>query len=182
LTATSLTGLQDVKTLDVSIALGFIASINEAGFEDDDPSAAVCGSELDGRDCWKNDALGGVIQITSGPTNSGSQAAKLPSAGDRIGYQRVEVEADTDYTVSFYYTMKSDPGSVTVSILDDSVLTDLSEVPGATIATTTVSDNSDPDTYILETISFNSGSLTEIAVFFSNEGSEARLDDFSIDK
>ena len=180
LTATSLTGLKDSKTLDVTIALGFIASISESGFEDDDPSGANCGSALDGRDCWRND-LGGVIQITSSPTNSGGQAAKLPSAGDRVGYQRVEVEENTDYVVSFYYTMKSDPGTLTVAILDNSVLTDISEVPGATIASVDLTDNSDPNTYVREEISFNSGSNTEIGIFFNNADSECRLDDFSID-
>ena len=182
LTATSITGLQDVTTMEVSIALGFIASIKESSFEDDDPSALDCGSNQDGRDCWRNSDLGGVIQITSGPTVSGGQAAKLPSDGSRIGYQRVEVEANTEYTVTFNYTTKTDPGSVTVSVLTDAVLADISEVAAATIASTTGSDNSDPDTYITETIVFNSGALTEVAVFFTNTGTECRLDDFSIMK
>jgi PKD repeat protein len=92
LTATSITGLQDVTTMDVTVALGFIAAISEASFEDDDPSALACGTDQDGRECWRNSDLGGVIQITSGPTVTGSQAAKLPSDGSRIGYQRVVVE------------------------------------------------------------------------------------------
>ena len=181
LTATSLTGLKDSKTLDVTIALGFIASINESSFEDDDPSGANCGSALDGRDCWRNSALGGVIQITSGPTKSGAQAAKLPSDGSRIGYQRVEVEQNTDYVVTFNYTMKEDPGTLTVAILDDTVLSDPSEIPDAMITSVTVSDNSDPNTYVEETISFNSGNNIEVAIYFNNADSEFRLDDFSID-
>ena len=182
LTATSLTGLQDVTSMEVSIALGFIASIKESSFEDDDPSGADCGSALDGRDCWRQSDLGGVIQITSGPTVTGSQAAKLPSDGTRIGYQRVEVEANTEYTVTFNYTMKTDPGTLTFSILDDSVLGDISEVAAATITSSVVSDNSDPDTYVTETIVFNSGSLTEVAVFFTNLDTECRVDDISIMK
>jgi len=90
-----------------TISQGFIATISEASFEDNDPSAAACGSKLDGRDCWRNSALGGVIQITSGPTVTGSQAAKLPSDGSRIGYQRVMVEPNTIYNVTFNYTMKT---------------------------------------------------------------------------
>lgn len=181
LTATSLTGLQDVATMEVSIALGFIASVKEASFEDDDPSALDCGTAQDGRDCWRNSDLGGVIQITSSPTNSGSQAAKLPSDGSRIGYQRVEVEENTEYTVSFFYTMKTDPpGTLTVSILDSSVLTDPSQVAGATIASLTVNDQNDADTYIQESIVFNSGSNTEIAIYFTNADVECRIDDFTI--
>ena len=185
LTATSVTGLQDSKSLDVTIAQGFIASIKESSFEDDDPSATCTDADgvvnMDGRDCWRN-SLGGVIQITSGPLVSGSQAAKLPSAGDRVGYQRVEVEANTDYVVSFYYTMKTDnPGSLTVAVLDDSNLSDLSEVPGATIIGGSYNDQTDADAYVLETLSFNSGDNTQIGIFFHNEGVECRLDDFSID-
>ncbi len=181
LTSTSVTGLQDFKQFDVTISQGFIATISEASFEDNDPSAAACGSGLDGRDCWRNSALGGVIQITSGPTVTGSQAAKLPSDGSRIGYQRVMVEPNTIYNVSFNYTMKTSPeGSLTVSILDGSTLTDISEVPGATIASVTVNDQTDANAYITETINFNSGNNTEIAVFFSNVGVECRIDDISL--
>ena len=181
LTATSITGNSDVKELEVTISQTFIASIREAGFEDDDPSAAACGDKLDGRDCWRNSALGGVIQITSSPVKSGSQAAKLPSDGSRIGYQLVDVEPNRQYTVTFHYTMKTDPvGTLTVSILDGSTLNDISEVPAATIASITVNDQTDASTYIEESIVFESGSNSQIAIFFTNEGVECRLDDFSI--
>jgi len=182
LTSTSVTGLQDSKQFDVTISQGFIATISEASFEDNDPSAAACGSRLDGRDCWRNSALGGVIQITSGPTVTGSQAAKLPSDGSRIGYQRVMVEPNTIYNVTFNYTMKTSPeGSLTVAILDGSTLTDISQVAGATLASTTVNDQTDANAYIAETITFNSGGRSEIAIFFTNEGVETRIDDFSIE-
>ena len=182
LTATSITGLTDSKEFDVTISQGFIATISEAGFEDNDPSAAACGSGLDGRDCWRNSALGGVIQITSGPTVTGSQAAKLPSDGSRIGYQRVMVEPNRQYTVTFNYTMKTSPeGSLTVSILDGSTLNDISEVPGATLSSITVNDQTDANAYVTESVSFNSGGRSEVAIFFSNEGVETRIDDFSIE-
>ena len=182
LTATSITGLQDSKEFDVTISQGFIATISEASFEDNDPSAAACGSGLDGRDCWRNSALGGVIQITSGPVVSGSQAAKLPSDGSRIGYQRVMVEPNRRYTVTFNYTMKTSPdGSLTVAILDGSTLNDISEVPGATLASITVNDQTDANAYVTESLSFNSGGRSEVAIFFTNEGVECRLDDFSIE-
>ena len=182
LTSTSATGLQDSKQFDVTISQGFIATISEASFEDNDPSAAACGSGLDGRDCWRNSALGGVIQITSGPTVTGSQAAKLPSDGSRIGYQRVMVEPNRQYTVTYNYTMKTSPeGSLTVSILDGSTLNDISDVPGATIASSTVNNQDDANAYITETIVFESGNRSEVAIFFSNVGVETRIDDFSID-
>jgi len=182
LTSTSITGLTDSKEFAVTISQGFIATISEAGFEDNDPSAAACGSGLDGRDCWRNSALGGTIQITSGPTVTGSQAAKLPSAGDRIGYQRVMVEPNREYTLTFNYTMKTSPeGSLTVAVLDGSTLTDRSQVAGATLASKTVSDQTDANAYVTESIVFSSGNRSEVAVFFSNVGVECRLDDFSIE-
>ena len=50
------------------------------------------------------------------------------------------------------------------------------------IGATTVNDQTDPDTYIKETFSFYSGSNSEVALYFFNDGSvETRLDDFSID-
>lgn len=182
LTATSITGNSDAKELEVTISQSFIASIKEAGFEDDDPSAADCGDSFDGRDCWRNSALGGVIQITSSPVNSGSQAAKLPSDGSRIGYQLVDVEPNRQYTVTFYYTMKTSPeGTLTVSILDGSTLNDISEVEAATITSMTVNDQTDADTYIKESIVFESGNNSQIAVFFNNKDVECRVDDFSIE-
>jgi len=178
LTAYSITGNMDVKEAEVIISSTFVPVISEAGFEDN----SLPDGTGDGRDSWRND-LGGVIQITSSPVNSGSQAAKLPSDGSRVGYQLVDVEPDKQYTVSFFYTMKTDPeGTLTVSILDGSTLNDISEVGAATIASTTVNDQTDADTYIRESITFESGSNSQIAIFFNNQGVECRLDDFSIEE
>lgn len=167
---------------DVSIAVseGFIPMITQSGFEDN----TLADGTGDGREAWRN-SLGGVIQITSSPVNSGLQAAKLPSGGDRVGMQEIEVEPNMKYRVSFFYTMKTDPmGSLTVSILDGSgsSLTDLSQVAGATIASITVSDQTDANTYVMESLEFDSGGNTAISILFTNEGVECRLDDFSITK
>ncbi len=178
LTAYSITGNMDVKEVDVTVSSTFIPTIAEASFEDN----SLADGTGDGRDSWRN-SLGGVIQITSSPVNSGSQAAKLPSDGTRVGYQLVEVEPNKQYTVSFYYTMKTDPeGTLTVSILDDTQLNDISEVDGATIASITVNDQTDADTYIKESITFESGDNSQIAILFTNQGVECRLDDFSIEE
>lgn len=181
LTATSSTGLTSQATTDLIISRDFVPVILEASFED----GQLDGGSGDGRDSWRNSDLGGVIQITSSPVFSGSQAAKLTGdpADQRIGYQLIEVEASTDYDLSFYYTMKEAAGGfVTVAVLNGPV-SNPDDVAGATIASITVNDQSDPDTYVGETLSFNSGSSTEIAIYFFNDGSvESRLDDFSIEK
>ncbi|MEM9053454.1 MAG: PKD domain-containing protein, partial [Bacteroidota bacterium] len=158
----------------------FIPPILESGFED----GQLEGGLGDGRDSWRNSDLGGVIQITSSPVASGSQAAKLTGdPGDqRIGYQLLTVTENTNYDVTFSYTMRPDPvGFLTVSILDGPV-TSHEEAIAATIGSKTVNDQSNPDVFVQEIVSFNSGPNTEIAIYFFNDGSvETRLDDFSID-
>ena len=152
--------------------------ILEAGFEDN----SLPDGTGDGRDSWRNEGLGGVIQITSSPVYAGAQAAKFPSAGDRIGYQLITVEKDTDYSVDFYYTMKTDPvGTLTVSILGGAV-SNPDNIAGATIAYVELTDQSDADTFVPGSVVFNSGDNTEIAIYISNKDVECRVDEFSITK
>lgn len=132
------------------------------------------------RDGWRNSDLGGVIQITSSPVHTPEKAAKLPSAGDRIGYQLITVLPDTDYSLSFYYTMKTSPvGTLTVSILGGHV-TDPGAVAGATLASVDLNDQDDANTYVPGSVTFNSGDNTEIAIYFTNVDVESRIDTFEI--
>ena len=175
LTASDKLGVTSTTSKEILIeepASAPLPTVLEAGFEDN----SLPDGSGDGRDSWRNDA-GGVIQITSSPVHEGAQAAKLPSDGDRVGYQSIAVVPDTDYRLSFYYTMKSDPGTLTVAILN-SEISDLSEVAGATIASVELTDNSDPDTYVNEILSFNSGEHSVVGIVFFNTGSECRLDSF----
>lgn len=157
----------------------FIPPIIEGSFED----GQLEGGTGDGRDSWRNSDLGGVIQITDDPVVDGVQAAKLTGdPGDkRIGYQLLTVTENTVYDVSFFYTMKDDQsGSLTVSVIAGPV-TSHAEAVAAAIGSITVNNQSDPATYVKETVSFFSGSNTEVAIYFYNDGSvETRLDDFSI--
>lgn len=132
------------------------------------------------RDNWRNGNLGGVIQITSSPVHEGEKAAKLPSAGDRIGYQNIIVEKNKEYTLSFYYTIKESPaGSITVSVLGGTV-DDPGQIAAATIASTTVNDQTDASTFVQGTVDFNAGDNTVVAIYFTNTGAECRMDTFSI--
>lgn len=155
-----------------------IPVISEPGFEDGTDSAGCGEGAMDGRDCWRND-VGGVIQITTDPVFAGEQAAKLPSDGDRTGMQKIEVSANADYTLSFHYTMKADPGTLTVAILDSFVAT-AEEVEGATIAKVELTDNADPGTYVEAALEFNTGDHEEVTIYFNNAGSECRIDNFEI--
>jgi len=94
LTSSDALGATNTITIDVIVVEGpFQPIIIEPGFEDD----TLPGGGGDGRDSWRNNDLGGVIQITGSPVTFGDQGAKLPlPAGDRIGYQEITVEPDTN--------------------------------------------------------------------------------------
>lgn len=135
----------------------------------------------DGRDSWRNSSLGGVIQITESPVFEGTQSAKWPAGGDRIGYQLITVLPGTDYKLNWYYTMKTSPvGTLTLSVLNKEV-SDPLDIDGATIASITMNDQSSASTYVAESLEFNSGSSSEVAIYISNVGVECRLDLITIE-
>ena len=149
--------------------------VQEPGFED----GTLPDGSGDGRDSWRND-LGGVIQITSSPVYSGEQAAKFPSEGDRVGYQALTVSANTDYVVTYYYTMKEDgDGSMTVAILGGGI-TDLDQAEAATLVKKVGTDQTDSGAYVKVDLFFNTGDNTTIAILMTNEGVESRVDEVSI--
>ncbi|TXN35230.1 PKD domain-containing protein [Flagellimonas hymeniacidonis] len=184
LTASDANGITGAITIDVMVVEGpFQPIILEAGFEDD----TLPEGGGDGRDSWRNNDLGGVIQITGDPVTFGDQGAKLPvPAGDRIGYQEITVEPDTNYDLRFWYTMlsgSSDP-SLTVAVLGVTEFGPFGtkeEALDGVIASVTVTDDSEPDVYVQQKLSFNSGINNTVAIFFTNGEVECRLDDFTID-
>ncbi|NKI31746.1 PKD domain-containing protein [Croceivirga thetidis] len=185
LTAIDGNGMTGSVTIDVIVVEGpFQPIINEAGFEDD----TLPEGGGDGRDSWRNNALGGVIQITGSPVTFGDQGAKLPvPARDRIGYQEITVEPDTNYDLSFWYTMlsgSSDPRLI-VSVLgvtdNGGTFETAEDVANGTIASVTVTNDEEPDVYIQQKLSFNSGTNNSVAIFFTNGEVECRLDDFTIE-
>ncbi len=185
LTASDANDASGSISIDVMVVEGpYQPIILEPGFEDD----TLPEGGGDGRDSWRNNDLGGVIQITGSPVTFGSQGAKLPlPAGDRIGYQEIVVVPDTNYDIKFWYTMlsgSSDP-SLTVSVLgvtqNGGTFATLEEVADGTLASVTVTDDEDPATYVQQSLSFNSGVNNSVAIFFTNGAVEARLDDFTIE-
>lgn len=186
LTATDGNGMTETTTIDVVVVEGpFQPVIIEPGFEDDTLPANAGG---DGRDSWRNNALGGVIQITGSPVTFGDQGAKLPvPAGDRIGYQEIAVDPDTNYDLSFWYTMLSgsaDPRLI-VSVLgvttNGGTYESVDDIPAGTLASITLTNDEEPSVYVQSKLAFNSGTNNTIAIFFTNGDVEARLDDFTID-
>lgn len=173
-------GVTDTYTVDVEVIEpeappAIVPVILEADFEDGE----LPDGSGDGRDSWRND-FGGVIQITGDPVYKGSQASKYPSDGDRVAYQEMEVSPNTDYILTYYYTLKTDnPGSITVTVLGGGI-SDLSEVPDATLAAFEGTDQADSGTYTKVDLPFNSGANSTMAILVMNQGVEARLDAFSI--
>ncbi|TPN82240.1 hypothetical protein [Aquimarina algicola] len=164
------------KTVEVSASVAPTPVILEPGFDKGN----------DSRGAWEDKTylsfdLGGIIQITTDPVQDGTNAAKLPDDGSRVGYQEIAVTPNTDYTLTYYYTIKTSPaGSVTVSIVGGTGFTSEAEVNAAIIATDTGNDQTNADSFTRVNLSFNSGSNSTVAIYFTNTGAEARVDSFSI--
>jgi len=180
LTATDKLLASDTFSMDIEVVepAAIIPVINEASFED----GALAGGTGDGRDSWRISG-GTIFGITSGPTRTGSQAAKFEVAPEnRVGYQSLTVSPNTDYVVTLYYTMKTSPagGEVRLAILGNAI-SDASEAEAAIIASTTGNNQVDANEYIQLSLAFNSGDTSTIAIWFdSNDVAEARVDDVSI--
>lgn len=168
---------ETIEIVEPEMPSAIIPDILEASFED----GMLEGGTGDGRDSWRNSDLGGVIQITSSPVQNGSQAAKFPSDGSRIAYQELIVSPNTDYTLTYYYTIKTSPvGSITVSILEGGNHTDINAIQAATIASFEGTDQTSASDYVQVNLTFNSGNNSTVSIFVSNQGAESRIDNFSI--
>ncbi len=204
LTAYSVTGKTDVVTEDITVAQGFIATINDPGVED-------------GSGAWRNSALeasadvfygidGTWVTQTSSTSHTGAGSAKLPTVesngGDEAStrrwiYQAIEVEANTDYDIDFWVRNKDSDAGTTVTVqiydapFDDAAIIDN---PSNIIATEILNAASghDVNSWTEAKINFNSGSSTMIVLYIYNDWtlnvaggddeSESYFDDFLITK
>ena len=203
LIARSITGLEDVSSVDITISEGFIASINDPSVED-------------GTGAWRNSTLetnadvffgfdGSWVTQSSSTNRTGEKSAKLPthesSGGDedpkdrRWIYQAIEVEANTDYDIDFWIRNKDANVGTTVTVqiydapFDDPAVIDN---PSNIIASEILNEASghDVNDWVPAKINFNTGSSTQIVLFIYNDytlnveeaESESFLDDFSITK
>ena len=167
------------ETIDVVMPIapaGLIPDILEADFD--------LGN--DSRDAWRNSDLGGVIQVTS--SNGffeGVAGAKLPPDGSRIGYQVIgELTPNLDYLLTFRYTFRdqvpAENGLFTVAIttpFNDPTAFDSNVISAETFSEAIAGEG----TLVTGFVGFNSGSNTEVAIYFFNELDEAYVDSFEID-
>lgn len=166
-----------INVVEPDVPTAILPTINEAGFE---TGSTTCGTAADGRDCWRNSKLGGVIQITASPVYEGAQAAKFPATADRIGYQELTVTPNTNYVLTFYYSLKTDKtGSLTVSVLAGGAHnTNLASALAAKIAD--FKGTTQTNQYVQAVLPFNSGANDKVSILITNQGVEARADAFSI--
>ena len=203
LTATSITGLTDVVTMEVGVALGFIASIT-------DPSTEA------GSGAWRNSALeadadatwgdGTWVTQTSSTNHTEARSLKLPTiesnGGDQFStrrwiYQAIEVEENTDYDIDFWVRNKDSDAGTTVTVqVYNAPFDDVASIDDASkIITTSVlnaASGHDNNSWTEAKVSFNSGSSTTVVLFIYNDWtldvaggddeSESYFDTFSITK
>ncbi|MFC2128155.1 PKD domain-containing protein [Bacteroidota bacterium] len=165
-----------IEVVEPEAPLAIIPTIHDASFENDDSDG---GATADGRDSWRLSGAS-VMQITSSPVYDGAKAAKFPSDGSRNAYQELTVSKNTDYVLTYYYTMKTSPaGSITVAITPGTAASfDDIATP---IATSVGTDQTDANAYVKVDFTFNTGDNNVVGLLISNEGNESRIDSFSID-
>tara|TARA_R110000868_G_scaffold220257_4_gene471446 strand:- start:14500 stop:15381 length:882 start_codon:yes stop_codon:yes gene_type:complete len=143
----------------------------------------------DSRDPWRNADLGGVIQITSsGGYYEGSNAAKLPADGSRIGYQELSMTPNTNYVLKFKYRIKDTNsavvGSLIVAMIKPSTGIDLAAAtaPSNVIASVTYDETAANNAALVDgQLTFDSGANTSLAILFYNIGDECYIDSFTIE-
>ncbi len=210
LTATSVSGKTSIKTESIAVSAGFLAEITDPDVTSTtawrNTALEASADLLYGDGTW-------VVQTSSTFYSGGANSlgAKLPTyesegsygAGDdtplnrrRWIYQAIKVKANTNYTISWFMRNKDAGAGATVTAqirnapFDDASLIDN---PGATLIKSQIynaASGHDVITFAPASISFNSGSSTEIVLFIfndytlnvenANSESESYLDFFSI--
>ena len=186
LTATDGNGITGTTSIDVLVVEGpFQPVILEPGFED----LSLPDGTGDGRDSWRADWSDerAIFGISGSPVTFGDQAAKLEVSSARQGYQEIVVEADTNYDLTFWYTMtdsSADPYAIVaiVGVTEFGPIGSIADAEAGVIASVTVSDTSEPSTYVQEKLSFNSGNNNVVAIYFYYDANvETRFDVFDIE-
>ncbi len=166
-----------IEIVEPEAPSAIIPTIHDASFENDDTDGGATG---DGRDSWRISGAE-IMQITSSPVYEGEKAGKFPSSGSRNAYQELTVSPNTDYILTYYYTMKTSPaGTITVGITPGTAAT-FDDI-ASPIASFSGSDQTDANEYVKVDLPFNTGSNSVVGILISNEGNESRIDSFSIDE
>ncbi|WP_244954712.1 PKD domain-containing protein [Winogradskyella helgolandensis] len=167
---------EEIIVVEPIIPPTLIPEILEAGFDNGN----------DSRDPWRNSDLGGVIQITSSNGyHEGSNGAKLPTSGDRIGYQLIgEFTPNELYELKFKFAFRDQDsdsnGSITVAMVE--AMNSIDQLEDNTISSITYTEDvSGVGAMVSGSLIFNSGGNSALAIFFYNDSDEAYIDSFEID-
>ena len=201
LIASNANGLMDTatRTVEIGQAQGVVVSITNPSF-DDEPV------KDDNRTVWRNTMLEAdatatlgigsmVVQMTT-TERTGTWAGKLPTAENsskprRCLYQAITVNPNRSYTITGWVRNKASAvgSTLTFEIYDAPFNTAATIGNAANILRSEVfnaSTGHDTNSWTSASITFNSGSSTEIVLFITNDhtltatDSESFLDDFSI--
>jgi PKD repeat protein len=168
------THIENIEVIKPEVTGPFVPEVLEPGFDKGN----------DSRDPWRNSDLGGVLQITSSSSFNGGYAGKFPNSNDRVAYQELEVTPNSDYVLTYYYSLDALGAgrSITVSVLaTPTTLTDPAQVLPATIESHVGELSTQKSDLIKVDINFNSGANAKIAIYVDNAGDKTGyVDDFSI--
>lgn len=176
------------KSINVKQAVPTIAvpEIGEPSFDDN----TLFDGTGDGRDSWRapsSSAWGSVFQINTkaeGVLPDGTQAAKFPADGTRVGYQEIEVTPGATYVLSYFSALNVEAfGDITVSI----VSTNATNIEDAKKAENIIASRTDnnigrvQDVFKKHAITFDAGEHESVIILLTNSpGVEGRLDAFDI--
>ena len=176
------------KSINVKQAVPTIAvpEIGEPSFDDN----TLFDGTGDGRDSWRapsSSAWGSVFQINTkaeGVLPDGTQAAKFPADGTRVGYQEIEVTPGATYVLSYFSALNVEAfGDITVSI----VSTNATNIEDAKKAENIIASRTDnnigrvKDVFKKHAITFEAGEHESVIILLTNSpGVEGRLDAFDI--
>lgn len=164
------------KTIDVVkpiVPVGLVPVIAAPGFDFGNVDAS--------KEPWRNNALGGILQISASSSFDGGFAAKFPVAPDvRIAYQELTVSPNTNYVVTCKYSQDAGTGTVRIAVLAGSV-TSPANINSSTLASVVGANATGKANFTPVNLTFNSGANTKIALYVDNSGGTVSyVDSFTI--
>jgi len=176
------------KSITVNQAVATIPTpeIGEPGFDDN----TLFDGTGDGRDSWRapsSSAWGSVFQINTksevGILPDGTQAAKFPGDGTRVGYQEIEVTPGATYVLTYFTAFELGSfGDSTVSIVSTNATTLEEARLEANIIALRMENNVGrvKDVFKKHAITFEAGENELVIILLTNSGVESRMDAFDI--
>lgn len=180
---------EKIITVNQAVPTIPVPEIGEPGFEDN----SLFDGTGDGRDSWRSpssSSWGGVFQINTdtNPVDApnlpeGTQAAKFPADGSRVGYQEIEVTPGATYVLTYYTAFEENNyGELTVSIVKAG-LNDLAE---AKLDANIIADRTDnnigrvDNVFKKHALTFEAGDNESVVILLTNSDVESRVDAFDI--